>query len=163
MSAIEVLRMAQENGVRLDVAGADLILEADREPEPRLLEAIMRHKAGIVALLTAANGGWTAADWRVFFNERAGVAEFDGGRNRGEAEAVAFECCIVEWLNRHPELSTPGRCTWCGMPGRDGHAVVPFGTANHGHTWLHPGCWNDWHRERRAKAERALAVMELDR
>ncbi len=56
MSAIEALRMARENGVRLGVAGADLILDADREPAPRVLAAIRRHKAGIVALLTAADG-----------------------------------------------------------------------------------------------------------
>ncbi len=32
MSAAEALRVARENGVRLGVAGADLILDADREP-----------------------------------------------------------------------------------------------------------------------------------
>ena len=32
--------------------------------------------------------------------ERAGIAEFDGGLPRPEAEALAFECCVVEWLNR---------------------------------------------------------------
>ncbi len=36
MSAVEVLRLARENGVRLGVAGADLILDADREPAPRV-------------------------------------------------------------------------------------------------------------------------------
>ena len=62
MSAIEALRMARENGVRLGVAGADLILDADREPAPGVLETIRRHKAGIVALLTAPEGDWTAED-----------------------------------------------------------------------------------------------------
>ena len=78
MSVIEAIRMARENGVRLGVAGADLILDEDREPAPQVLEAIRRHKAGIVALLTAAKGDWTAEEWRVFYHERAGNAEFDG-------------------------------------------------------------------------------------
>jgi integrase len=47
MSAVEALRMAREDGIRLGVAGADLILDADREPAPRVLEALRRHKAGI--------------------------------------------------------------------------------------------------------------------
>ena len=44
------------------------------------------------------NGGWSAEEWRVFFDERAGFAEFDGGLPRADAEARAFACCIVEWL-----------------------------------------------------------------
>ncbi len=96
MSAIEAIRLARENGVHIGVSGADLILDADREPAPRVLEAIRRNKAGIVALLTAAEDDWTAEDWRVFHDERAGIAEFNGGQTRADAEALAFECCIVE-------------------------------------------------------------------
>ena len=161
MSAIETLRLARENGVRLGIAGADLILDADREPAPRVLEAIRRHKAGIVVLLTARAGDWTAEDWRAFFDERAGIAEFNGGQTRADAEALAFECCIVEWLNRDPERSDPGCCAWCGTPDRDGHAVVPFGTESNGHTWLHPECWTLWHENRRERARVALAAMGL--
>ncbi len=161
MSAVEALRLARRNGIRLGVAGDDLILDADREPAPRVLEAIRRHKAGIVALLSAADDDWTAKDWRVFYDERAGIAEHDGGQTRAEAEALAFECCIVEWLNRHPQHSDPGRCAWCGKPDPDGHAVVPFGTETDGHTWLHPECWNDWSQDQRQKAQQALAVVGL--
>ena len=59
---------------------------------------------------------------------------------RRDTAARAFDCCIVEWLNRHPQHSDPGRCAWCGKPDRHGHAVVPFGTKNYGPTWLHPEC-----------------------
>jgi hypothetical protein len=41
-------------------------------------------------------GRWSAEDWRVLFHERAGVAEFDGGLSCSEAEAHAFECCVVD-------------------------------------------------------------------
>lgn len=54
MTAVEALRMAQDNGICLSIAGADLILDADREPAPEVLEALRRHKAGVVTLLTAA-------------------------------------------------------------------------------------------------------------
>ena len=162
MSAVEALRMARENGVRLGVAGGDLILDADREPEPRVLEAIRRYKAGIVALLTEAEGDRTAKDWRVFYDERAGSAKLDSGQTLADAEAFAIECCIVEWLNRHLQLSDPGRCAWCGKPDRDEHTVVPFGTESHGHSWLHPECWHDWSQHRREKAKQSLANMGLD-
>jgi hypothetical protein len=60
----------------------------------------------------AAGDGWSAVDWLAFFDERAGIAEFDGGLPR--AEAQAFTCCVVEWLNRNPERSSPGYCLSCG-------------------------------------------------
>ena len=110
MSAVDALRLAQENGVHLEVEGVDLILVADREPAPRVLEAIRHHKADIVALLTASEDDWTAEDWRAFFEERVGIAQFDGGLPRPEAEARAFECCLVEWLNRPSPNTDPGRC-----------------------------------------------------
>ena len=80
----------------------------------RWLAAIRRNKAAIVGLLRPAEDGWSAEDWQVFFDERAGIAEFDGGLPRAEAEAQAFACCVVEWLNRNPERSPPGRCLGCG-------------------------------------------------
>ena len=53
------------------------------------------------------DGGWSAEDWQVFFDERAGIAEFDGGLPRPEAEVQAFACCVSEWLNRNPVRSRP--------------------------------------------------------
>ena len=66
---------------------------------------------------------------------------------------------FVEWLNRHPCKSDPDRCTWCGNLNSDGHAIVPFGTENPGHTWLHPECWHGWHQQRRT--EGAAAIRDL--
>jgi hypothetical protein len=42
-------------------------------------------EAGVVALLRPAEDGWSIEDWQVFFDERAGVAEFDGGLPRIQA------------------------------------------------------------------------------
>ncbi len=161
MSAIEALRLARENGVLLGIAGTDLILDADREPAPRVLEALRRHKAGIVTLLTAADGDWTAEDWRVFYDERVGIAEFDGGQPRADAEALAFESCIVEWLNRNPAPSDPERCAWCGEPDVSGSAVLPFGAKQYEHTWLHSSCWSAWYAHRREQAIEALAALGI--
>ena len=161
MNATEALRLARDNGVRLGLAGADLILDADQEPAPQVLDAIRHHKAGIVALLTAPESDWSAEEWQTFFDERAGIAEFDGEQTRADAEALAFEFCVVEWLIRDPERSDPGCCAWCNKPDRGGHAVVPFGAESNGHTWLHPECWTHWHEDQRDRARVALAAMGL--
>ena len=156
MNAVEALRLAQENGIRIGIAGADLVLDADREPTPAVLETIRNHKAEIVALLTIDHDEWTAEDWHAFFDERAGIAEFDGGHTREQAEAMAFGSCVANWLNRHPCRSDAGRCAACGEPDREGRTVVPFGTERHGHTWLHPECWEGWHQGRRNQAQQFL-------
>ena len=161
MNAAEALCMARENGVRVDIAGTDLILDANQEPASLVLEALRRHKVGIVALLTVAERNWTAEDWGVFYNERAGIAEFDGELPRPEAEIRAFECCIIEWLNRNPQHSNLGRCARCGEPDRDRHAVVPFGAESRSHTLLHPDCWPKWFPYRRQMAIRALVKIGI--
>lgn len=161
MSAIEALRLARENGVHLGVEGGDLLLDADREPQPQLLAAIRNHKAGIVALLTKVDGGRTFDDWHAFFDKHAKNAEANVGLQRSEAEDRAFECCTTEWLNRHPTASDPGRCAWCGNEDVRGHCVVPFGVDGYGHTWLHPDCWSHWHQRRHAEAESALSAIGI--
>ncbi len=161
MSAVEIFRMAQENGVHIGIEGADLILDAEREPAPQVLETIRRHKASIVALLTEEEGNWTAEDWRAFYEERAGIAEFDGGQTRAEAEARAFEHCVTEWLNQHPEPSDPGHCAGCGTAETSGARVVPYGSNPVGHAWLHPGCWDAWSQARHRTAASALMVVGI--
>lgn len=153
--------MARANGIRLGIMGADLILDAAKAPAPAVFDVLKQHKAEIMTLLTANPDGQTIEHWQALFEERAGIAELDGGQSRERAEAIAFECCVAEWLRRHPCGSDPDRCAACGKPDRDGHAVVPFGTADHGHTLLHPECWENWQRERRQQAQRDLASFGI--
>lgn len=138
----------------MDIDGADLILDFDADPPVEVVEALRRHKAGILAHLRSGVVEWSAADWRAFFNERAGVGEFDGGMTRADAEAVAFEACVVEWLNRQLLPSPAGECAWCGRRESKGATVLPFGVSRH--AWLHPACWPSWHAERRRAAVAAL-------
>jgi hypothetical protein len=93
-----------------------------------------------------------------FFDERAGIAEFDGGLSRAEAEARAFECCAVEWLNRNPERSPAGHCLGCGDREYAHDPLLPYGTEPTGHAWLHSRCWEAWHANRKAKAVAALSL-----
>jgi hypothetical protein len=126
MSAAAALKVAHAAGIRVGIDGDDLVLEAMVPPPSALLDLLSRHKAGIVTLLRLADEAWSAEDWRVFFDERAGIAEFDGGLSRAQAEARAFACCAVEWLNRNPVRLPPGRCLDCGGGDHAHDPVLPF-------------------------------------
>jgi hypothetical protein len=83
---------------------------------------------------------WTCEDWQAFFDERAGIAEFDGELPRPRAEDQAFECCVVEWLICNPARSTAGRCLGCGAVEHSGDPLLPIGIQTR-HVWLHSRCW----------------------
>ena len=163
MRAAEALRTARAAGVEIVLDGNDLVLEASSPPPETVLDALSRNKAGIVALLRPGGDCWSAEGWHVYFDERAGIAEFDGGLPRLEAEAQAFACCVSEWMNRHPATSSPERCLACGGGDRPGDLLLPHGTATHGYAWLHSRCWPDWHRTRKADAMDALEAMGIEK
>lgn len=162
MSAAEALKAARAAGVRLGIDGDALTLEAATAPPPTVLDLLARYKAGIVALLRPANDGWSGQDWLAFFDERAGIAEFDGGLSREQAEPRAFAACVVEWLTRNPARSPSGRCLGCGGSEHAHDKLLPFGTEATGHAWLHSRCWPAWHAARKAEAIAALAAMGIE-
>jgi hypothetical protein len=159
LSAIEALKAARAAGVELALDGDDLALSAASAPPAAVLGALSRHKAEIVVLLRPGGDGWSAEDWQVHFDEGAGVAEFDGGLPREAAEAKAFECCVVEWLNRHPVCSPLGSCLGCGGREDTYDKLLPYGTEKAGHAWLHSCCWDAWHANRKAKAVAVLSLI----
>ena len=106
---------------------------------------------------------WDAEDWRAYFDERAGIVEFDGELTRPEAEARAFACCLAEWLNRNPVASSPDHCLGCGDEDQTNDPLLPFGTEINGHAWLHSRCWTAWHESRKADAIAALMAMEIEK
>lgn len=162
MSVVQAVKAARAAGIRLGIDGDALTLEAGAAPPPAVLDLLSRHKASVVALLRPANDGWSALDWLAFFEERAGIGAFDGGPPRKEAEARAFACCVVEWLNRNPVCSPPGRCLGCGKAEHAHEPLLPLGTENSGHAWLHSRCWSAWHSARKSGAIAALAAIGIE-
>jgi hypothetical protein len=117
--------------------------------------------ASVSAKLEAQGSEWDAADWQAYFDERAGILEFDGGLLRHEAEARAWECCVAQWLIRNPVRSAPGQCHGCGENGAR-EPLLPYGTGEYGHIWLHQRCWNVWYADRKAEAVAALKALGLE-
>ncbi|EAQ34921.1 hypothetical protein NB311A_05865 [Nitrobacter sp. Nb-311A] len=162
MSAVQALKAARDAGVRIGVDGDSLTLDADSAPDATVLDLLSRHKAGVLALLRTGSDGWSGEDWLAFFDERAAIAEFDGGLPRASAEVHAFDCCVVEWLNRNPARSPPAHCLGCGGSDHAYDKLLPFGTEPTGHAWLHSRCWPAWHAARKATAIAALMAMGID-
>jgi hypothetical protein len=159
MSAAEAIKAARIAGIRLGIDGDVLTLEAATVPPASVLDVLARHKAGIVELLRDGKNGWARDDWMTLFKKRASSV---GCLPREQAEARAFDCCVVEWLNRNPVRSLPGRCLGCGDAEYAHDPLLPFGTETAGHAWLHSGCWPRWHSAREAEAIAALAALGIN-
>lgn len=104
---------------------------------------------------------WLPEDWLAFFDERAGIAEFDGALARADAEAQAREACISEWLNRSLAPSEPDRCCECGEEDDASDPLLPHGVETRGHVWLHSRCWPRHCDRRQAEAVAALRAMGM--
>jgi hypothetical protein len=67
----------------------------------------------------------------------------------------------VEWLNRNPMRSLPGRCLGCGGADHSHDPLLPYSTESTGSAWLHSGCWRAWYAGRKAEAVAALEAMGI--
>jgi hypothetical protein len=174
LNAPEILAALTAHGARIAVDGerVKLVYSSGTPLPPFLVVAARAHKAELRTLmgrsmarrpakLVQVDDAWSAEDWRAFFDERAGIAELDGGLTRPQAEVSAFACCVAEWLNRHPVQSASGRCHGCGGIERGDDPLLPFGIERTGHVWLHTHCWPAWSARRKAEAISALAALGI--
>jgi hypothetical protein len=137
------------------------LLRAASKPPADVLDALKCHKAEIVALLRPGHDGWSAEDWQVFLDERTDIAERNGGLTRPEAEARAFACCMVAWMNRNFVRSPPGRCLVCDCGDHHHDLLLPYGIEPIGYAWLHSRCWPAWHASRKSEAVAALKALGI--
>ena len=94
MTAFAAVQAARQLGVTLKVEGSDLLLEANRPPPAAILEQLVRHKRAVVELLQLDNEILADPGLRFEFEERAAIAEFEGGLTRQDAERLARACCV---------------------------------------------------------------------
>jgi hypothetical protein len=117
--------------------------------------------ADITALRRSQGDEWSTKDWRAFFDERVGIAEFDGGLPRPQAEGRAYKACLAEWLDQHPVSSkVDDGCRVCGATDRPNDSLLPIGLGSGlERTWLHRDCVPAWRAARMAEAVAALAKL----
>jgi len=154
-TVLQLVHEVEAAGGRIAVNGDRLKLSAPGPLPNSLIDELRQHKAEVIGLLVGSQ--WTGKDWKHFYGERAAVLEHNHELPRAEAEARAWEWCIIEWLNQNPVPSEHGRCVWCDGPVEAGETVVlPLGTNTHR---LHPHCWQPWYQQRCNYAHKALAEV----
>jgi hypothetical protein len=149
---------------RQSCAAADGIMAPDAALlRDQAVAEVKAPKAAIQSALKAEAGDhWDRDDYRALYDQVTGTL-LSEGLSKPKAEAFAFECCVLEWLNRTFEPSPPGCCVYCRREERNGDALLPLGTESAGRAWLHKGCRDVWHANRRAKAFAALADFGISR
>ena len=115
MNTFDTLKLARAAGISVRLDGDKLELEASAQPEPAIIELIASNKPEIVAWLRPDQDGWTAEDWKALFDERVRIAESDGGLPRSEAEALAVEICVIEWLLSRDDARPSGPKSYADM------------------------------------------------
>lgn len=162
MNAISIIERIRGAGGVINLADEAIKLRIPASLRDQAIADVKVHKDAIKrALRLAADERWDAADWRAFFDERAAIAEYDGGQTRQKADAMAYEACVVEHMNRHPGRSDRYACAGCHKSGSDAATIVPFGLDAESCSWLHPECWPEWNRRRRSEAGRALSDIGI--
>lgn len=163
MTAIAIIKRIREVGGDLSFAGDRLKLSVPRRYTDTLVVEARANKDAICRELKDETGGsWDGDDYLALYEERIGIIENDGGKSRTDAETIAYRHCVVEWLDRHPELSEPGVCHLCGGLDMPKNAIVPHGTEDVGYTWLHQEqCSDIWRRRRIDEAECSLSALGI--
>ena len=92
-----------------------------------------------------------AERWQRYYDRHIERGEIDLFMTRAEADAYAFEHCILMWRTQNLFPNNPKICAHCGKENKL-HVTVPFG----GKAWLHPMCWPEWNAERGVRANSEL-------
>jgi hypothetical protein len=151
--------------ITVDRQGARLILDG---PTAQLTDSVLAQvrasKEELLRLLDPANNhcSWDVESWQAYFDERAGVREYDGRHERSEAERLALEDTIAHWLQFNLLLAPdPSHaCIYCNRAGQPGNPLVAAPTGC-GHVWVHDWCWTSWSKARQHEAYEALLSMGL--
>ena len=94
MTAPEALKAARSAGIKIGLDGDDLVLEASAPPPAAVIDALSRHKAGVVALLRRVNDKWSTE----------GIVENNGLHG----ESVARWAAKIDRLATLPAVSPEG-------------------------------------------------------
>ena len=104
--------------------------------------------------------GADAHRWLRKFEDRTIVVQRVRNLPQAEAERVAYDIVVVDFLNAtHPDTD-PNSCACCGRAETPSNILLPIGVGAR-HAWLHDYCWADWREGRHAEAITMLAGMGI--
>ena len=155
MSAAVLLRRASDQGVMITLDAGRLHLQASAPPHLTLVAEIKENRDAIITHLSRKQHPETAADWKAAYAEKLTQAQADDALPSDKANARAYMCIEMEWINQNTSASSNGQCIGCGGHASADKPLIPFGLEPH-LSWLHARCWSDWFRGRRQVAQAAL-------
>jgi hypothetical protein len=170
MNTARLLETARAAGLSLEVADGNLVVEADDDPSPELINELRQHKAELIAVLlrvalpTPAVGnreGYQsdAAWWRDLYATRTGHW-FHGERRWHEAEGLAWSELQDRWNRAHGERVSSEICSGCRRPiGME--AALDLVDGNRVHDRVEHDCLTHHGARWHAAATRALIAMGL--
>lgn len=176
VTAAPLVKAVHDAGGHLAIEDGKLKVSAPAPLPDALVGELRAHKTELLDFLATGRAGHGSGldraeapatddgmDWHHYFEERATIAEHDGGLSRQDAEARAWECAIVRWMNTNPPpKSDPDKCAGCGEPaGHIGTDAVPVLTGRGRHVWVHHTCHQRLMARRRAEAIEALTTIGL--
>ena len=137
------------SGVTAQREGEQLVLDGPRSAFTE--DFINKLRANKQELLSCLEG-------KALFNERAAIAERDGGYPLLAAELIAFEDCLAQWLCANPPHCTDSSvCLHCGKPLEEGTVVPVTVVGDAGRRGaLHTICAGRWRSLRRWEGKTTL-------
>lgn len=165
MNAQAILRELRRLGVTIEAQGTQLILDGPIEAlTDEAINQLRAAKSQLLQLLDPIAGcsRWNPEEWQAYFDERAAIQEFDGGHSPKEAERLALEDTITQWLRLAPPPvpNSSDACIHCGrseQPGNSLFSLLVGGNHLHVHDW----CWTAWIGARRNNAREALSNIGI--
>src|SRR5436309_8154299 len=111
-SAGTLIRELSRPGVSMNRDGDRLVLDG---PEAAITAALVERVRAFKGEILRTLKTWDRQDWRTFFDERAGIVEYEAGISRRQAEDAAFADCVHRWLAMHPPANDSlESCAYCG-------------------------------------------------
>jgi hypothetical protein len=104
MDPERLLAEAAVAGLTIQAEGERLVVRGPRDAEQDLVQALLRRKAALLPLRTFAG-----PEEREYFEERAAIAEYDGGLSRPQAELQAWQEVRALWRKDHAPSDDAGR------------------------------------------------------
>ena len=150
-SIAALIQAVTEAGGRLHPIGSDrLKVRAPRPLDEGLISELRAHKPAVIAFPEG--------------HQHAAVPDAAEPERRllgAAANREAFECAVVQWMNRNPPADADeDHCAACRGPlGRIGEDAVPVLAGEGRHVWVHHGCHGHLIAQRRDAAVTALAAM----
>ena len=160
MNAVELLKATRAEGVAVSRQGGKLVLEWRKSPPgTALVENLRRHKAEILLLTRNKPPSWLTEDWLAYFDERAGIAEFDGGFPRIEAGALRLPGLRrpLAVINP-PVIDHAQQCLQCELAVECDDKISAAGAAGK-RGMLHAKCADKWKVSRVIHARRQLSWL----